>query len=430
MNDRVLVAHVVAYIEAHLEEPVTTDSMVAHSGYSLNRLRQKFFSVTGDTPSGYLRKRRLTESAKDILKGERIVDVGLKYGYSSQENFTTAFRSYFGVTPSEIAKIEGKYRRFIRRLREAYTIMELANLAQPPLNTTLMGCMKGASDYFDGDLSVPMLFGLSGHAFLINIHKDLHPSSPYVWKKESFRSLLSGIGIDTVAEYDVRRDGPESTRRGVEQQVKTHLNDGRLCVLDFLEHQLISGYDENGFMVLRPWGGMAPSEVPQVSFGSWDPCLKTEGWAHLTVVARAPRQKTVEQAARDALGFALKLHRDPSSMQVEGYRIGQGVYENWIAGVERGLGTTHGHVWNGMVWSECRKQASEFFRELAEVTDAPAAQQACGTLQTTYGEIADALTAARDKDLAKAEQLSLLKQARDAEAGAAATIEDLVAALS
>jgi hypothetical protein len=109
------------------------------------------------------------------------------------------------------------------------------------------------------------------------MRKELSPSSPYVWKKESFRSLLSGIGIDTVAEYDVRRDGPESERRGVEEQAKAHLNDGRLCVLDFLEHQLISGYDEKGFMVLRPWGGMAPSEVPQISFGSWDPCLKTEG---------------------------------------------------------------------------------------------------------------------------------------------------------
>jgi hypothetical protein len=137
----------------------------------------------------------------------------------------------------------------------------------------------------------------------------------------------------------------------------------------------------------------------------------------------------MEQATRDALGFALQLQRDPSAMEVDGYRIGEGAYENWIAGVERGLGTTHGHVWNGMVWSECRKQASEFFRELAEVTETPAAQQACGTLQTIYAEIADALSAAKDKELAKSEQLRLLRQARAAEAGAAAKIEELAAAL-
>lgn len=83
MNDRVLVAEIIAYIEKNLVEPITADEMAAVAGYSLNRFRQKFFNVTGDTPSGYLRKRRLTEAAKEILSGGRIAEVALKYGYSS-----------------------------------------------------------------------------------------------------------------------------------------------------------------------------------------------------------------------------------------------------------------------------------------------------------------------------------------------------------
>ena len=46
----------------------------------------------------------------------------------------------------------------------------LANLKQPPLNTTMMGVLKSAADYHGLGLSEPMVFGLSGHAFLINIH--------------------------------------------------------------------------------------------------------------------------------------------------------------------------------------------------------------------------------------------------------------------
>jgi len=99
MDDRVLVAHMVTYIEEHLAEPIAAEALAVRSGHSLNRLRQKFFTVTGDTPSGYLRKRRLTESAKAILRGERITEVALRYAYSSAENFTTAFRSYFRVSP-------------------------------------------------------------------------------------------------------------------------------------------------------------------------------------------------------------------------------------------------------------------------------------------------------------------------------------------
>lgn len=308
--------------------------------------------------------------------------------------------------------------------------MEIANLKQPPLNATLMGCVKGAADYFDADLSVPMLYGLTGHAFLLNIHKDLCPSSPYVWKKSRFRQLLAGIGVETVAEYELSRQSPEPERRRVEEELKTHLNDGRLCMLDFLEHQLISGYDETGFLMLRPWNGHAPSEVPELKFGTWEPCFTTEGWAHLTVIARTPAQKPVEAAARDALEFARFLWNDPSDMEVPGYRIGAGAYENWINGVERGLGTEHGHWWNGTVWSECRLQAAAFFQELGELVQAgPAAAAAASELQKLYGEAGAALAGAKEKNLDKTKQLRLLRTARDAEAATARPREALIAAL-
>jgi AraC-like DNA-binding protein len=426
MNDRVLVVKMIAYIEQNLVEPIGAEELALKSGYSLNRFRQKFFNVTGDTPSGYLRKRRLTEAAKEILAGAQIAEVALKYGYSSQDNFTTAFRSFFGVTPSEIAKIEGKYKRFIRTLREVYSIMEIANLKQPPLNTTLMGCLKGASDYFDNDLSAAMLFGLSGHAFLLNIHEELCPSGPYVWKKDRFFELLEGLGIKKLTQYQISKDAEREERARIELKLKEHMEAGDLFMLDFLEHQLASGYDERGFLMLQPWNGRAPSEIPALSFGSWQECFDKEGWAHFTVLSHTQTRKGVPEAARDALSYAMELYDSPGRYEVEGYRIGFGGYDNWIECVKRGLGAGHGHWWNAQVWAECRWFAGDFFGELSELVEG--AEKMCGKLSAIYKTISESLSKAGQRDLAAAEQLRLLESAREQEREAQAGIESLLKA--
>jgi hypothetical protein len=50
--------------------------------------------------------------------------------------------------------------------------MQLANLHQPPFKSTLFGVIRGIATYFDLPYSDAFLFGASGHAFLMNIHKQ------------------------------------------------------------------------------------------------------------------------------------------------------------------------------------------------------------------------------------------------------------------
>ena len=69
---------------------------------------------------------------------------------------------------------------------------------QPPLNTTLMGVIKGAADYYGKDLSVPVLFGRTGHAFALNIAPGLCPSAPYVWNMEKLDRLLDNCGLEII----------------------------------------------------------------------------------------------------------------------------------------------------------------------------------------------------------------------------------------
>ncbi|HTP60156.1 MAG TPA: AraC family transcriptional regulator, partial [Spirochaetia bacterium] len=307
MDDRLLVVKIAAWLEAHLADARSKD-VIEISGYSETRLRQKFYSVTGETPAAYLRKRRLSEAAKEIMAGARIADTALKYGYSSQDNFTTAFRTWFGVTPGELQVMDRAYRGFMERMKEPLNIMQIEKLAQPSLDTTLMGCMKGAADYFDFDWSAPMLFGLSGHAFLINIHPEACPSSPYVWNHQRFYGRMERLGIRRKQELELRKGAAAADIRDVEDRVKAHLNAGSICLLDYLEHQLVSGYDDKGFVFLKPWNGMAPSEVQSLSFGTLGECLDKEGWVHFTLLEKASPATDLQAELPDALSLAAELY--------------------------------------------------------------------------------------------------------------------------
>ena len=78
------------------------------------------------------------------------------------------------------------------------TLVVKIDIAMPRYNTTLMGVVKGGAGTGRMNMSDAMLFGRSGHAFLINIHETLCPSGPYCWNRQSFDQLLRKMGILTV----------------------------------------------------------------------------------------------------------------------------------------------------------------------------------------------------------------------------------------
>ncbi len=419
----------IAYIEENLVRPLDAEKLALRSGYSLNRLRQKFFNVLGDTPSGYLRKRKLTEASKEILAGGKILDVCLKYGFSSQENFTTSFRSYFGVPPKELYNIDSKYKRFISKLREEFSIMEIVNLKQPPLCSSLMGCIKGASDYFDLDLSTPMLYGLTGHAFLINIHKDLCPSSPYCWNHNSFYKLSGDLGIHHSDSYCFTKETPREERKAADDRMRKHLDNGNLCILTFLEHQLFCGYDEKGYMILQPWGGKSGAEIPLLTFDTWDECIDREGWVMFDLLEKVPHEKAMINNIRRGLEYTLELFRSPEKYEEKDYKIGHGAYRNWIEFIKRNGGNNHGHWWSASVWTESRRFASEFFLELKEMEEVKKSTELCDSLSETYTRIASCLDKAKEKELADKKKLALLGECaeleKNAETGLAELLSDL-----
>jgi AraC-like DNA-binding protein len=438
MDDRLLALEMVAWIEKRLkaealgqdlERELSGRCLAEASGYSENRLRQKFYNVVGETPSGYLRKRRLTEAARALMSGASIADVALSYSYSSQDNFTTAFKSWFGLNPGELRTMDSRYRNFLSRMKEPLNVMELANLKQSRLNTTLMSCVKGASDYFELDWSMPELFGFSGHAFMINIHDDLCPSGPYVWKKDEFFLALRDMGIRRVATISVAKGEGREALAKAEARIRAHLDAGKVCIMDFLEHQLVAGYDPKGLVCLQPWNGESGVELPALSFGDWGEALERMDNIWFTLLDKEDEKAERAGLLSSTLVSALRMRSSPESLAMPGYRVGDGAWESWISGVDRGLGSSHGHWWNGMVWGECRSMAADFFAALEPGSGGAKAAGLCRELSSTYRECAARLDAAKEKEAPPEAQKAALAAGRDLDRRAAGLMKDLLAAL-
>ena len=93
---------VLDYIEENLGDEIK-DSKIAELFASSKGMFQRIFSIiTEMTLAEYIRKRRLTEAAAEIRDTDaKIIDVAVKYGYDSARAFSSAFKSFHGITPSE-----------------------------------------------------------------------------------------------------------------------------------------------------------------------------------------------------------------------------------------------------------------------------------------------------------------------------------------
>lgn len=97
--------HVIDYIEDHLtDEDLSLEIISKYAGVSDYHFRKIFFYLSGMTLNEYIKNRRLSEASKDLLLGEKVTDVALKYGYQSMDGFTRAFKKWCGFLPSDVMK--------------------------------------------------------------------------------------------------------------------------------------------------------------------------------------------------------------------------------------------------------------------------------------------------------------------------------------
>lgn len=95
------------YIEERLTGEIDYGELARLVGCSEYHLSRMFPFLTGQSISLYIRRRRLTQAALELGESERdLLELAVKYGYSSVDAFRRAFREVHGVAPSLVTSGE------------------------------------------------------------------------------------------------------------------------------------------------------------------------------------------------------------------------------------------------------------------------------------------------------------------------------------
>jgi AraC family transcriptional regulator len=113
---------VLAYIDQHLEQPISLVSLAEVAHFSPFHFHRLFSAWMGETFGDYLRRRRVEVAAMRLASQprSRVLNIALSVGFGSAEAFTRAFKIRFGCSPTA-------WREHVYSLRNANSNFGQAN---------------------------------------------------------------------------------------------------------------------------------------------------------------------------------------------------------------------------------------------------------------------------------------------------------------
>jgi len=102
-----------AYIEAHLAEPLSVAALADAAGLSPWHFSRAFTARLGESVMSYVRGRRLELAAFRLAAADppTLIDLAFDCGFESQEAFTRAFKRRFGRPPGRFERDTEKHDR-------------------------------------------------------------------------------------------------------------------------------------------------------------------------------------------------------------------------------------------------------------------------------------------------------------------------------
>jgi len=96
-----------SWIDRNIEENISLSQLSNYIGYSPYYLSKKFHEFEGISLKEYILISKIQHSALQLIEtNDKIVDIALSHGYSSQEAFTRAFMKVYGITPWSYRKLQ------------------------------------------------------------------------------------------------------------------------------------------------------------------------------------------------------------------------------------------------------------------------------------------------------------------------------------
>ncbi|QVK18294.1 helix-turn-helix domain-containing protein [Mycoplasmatota bacterium] len=282
MSNRELISKVTDYVDINLLDDIHIEDLLSISNYKLSQFYIIFNHVTGQTPKEYIRNRRLSLSCYDLLFSKlSILDIAIKYKFSSQEAYTRAFSKLFNINPGKFRK--SNITKGITKKNEGDKIMEykfpsekiLSNVekvgfcveeGKMPENITFPSCLASVMRYLGEDFpkipqtqSIPFIanyayihfLGVTGMAYSMLWRDGWHLDNvDYMFIEnplEIIKKAFDSIGYD----YKVLvKDEDEASKQYYTQEIIKSIN-RNVPVLAFgvvgqSDCCIITGYDNMG----------------------------------------------------------------------------------------------------------------------------------------------------------------------------------------
>lgn len=104
---------VIDKIEENLTEKIDYKDLAKIVGTSSYTLQRIFAFLTGITLTEYIRKRRLSNAAEELLSTNiKIIDLAIKYQYDSPISFSSSFKKMHGISPQTLRNNKSSLKTF------------------------------------------------------------------------------------------------------------------------------------------------------------------------------------------------------------------------------------------------------------------------------------------------------------------------------
>jgi hypothetical protein len=224
-----------------------------------------------------------------------------------------------------------------------------------------LGAVEGSLNFLKHKISTAWLYGGTGHAFIINIAKDLCPSGPTAWRTMMLYELAPNLGYKVEGVF-ARKTDPEFPRLQEKawEHAKHCIDNGIPCYgweLIVPEYYVINGYDDVGYHFSGPGCEEGKGPKPWKDLGTSEIGILEVYSIHPTDTANPIK------AIRESFEKVLYHASNPENIIFPNYRSGIEAYDWWITAIKEGIALEMGNAYNAVTWAECRKFAVQFLKE-------------------------------------------------------------------
>jgi len=105
MSNILAMLKAIEFIESNLKADIGVADIADAVSYSLYHFCRMFNRIVHHTPYDYLMRRRLSESARELVETDKkIIEIALEYQFNSPETYSRAFKRMFDMQPSQWKK--------------------------------------------------------------------------------------------------------------------------------------------------------------------------------------------------------------------------------------------------------------------------------------------------------------------------------------